>query len=425
MKRGLMLLCLLSLAGCGGGSSSISPPPPGGNSGGLAASFFGMTIGDAASYPPSNVPIGAIGHPTRLAWGNIEVSKGSFQWSFYDTFVGRAFNHGVPFMMTFGSTPSWALADQSSCTGPICTAPPDNIQDWIDFVTAVVNHYNGVQAPHIKYYELWDEANQSTFWTGTQAQLVSLAQAAYPIIHQDAASLLLTPSVTGNLSVANTWMQGYLQAGGNKYADGGTFHGYLSPNGTSPYPFPEDNTSSYGDIVTRANTFRATFDANGLAGKPMFDSEGSWGQSNITDPDQQAAWLARWYILQAGAGVSAAYWFSWGDSNLGGTSGQQWGAIANPDGTPNQAGIAYGQVYDWLVGATISPCARAADDTWTCALSRSGGYQGQIVWNHSTTQSYQAPAQFKRSRDLAGNVATISGAVSIGSKPILSETGAP
>ena len=265
MKRGLTLFCLLSLAGCGGGSSSISPPP-GGNSGGLAASFFGMTIGDAASYPPANVPIGAIGHPTRLAWGNIEVSKGSYQWNFYDTFVGRAFNHGVPFMMTFGSTPSWALANQSSCIGTICTDPPDNIQDWIDFVTAVVNHYNGVQAPHIKYYELWDEANQSTFWTGSQAQLVSLAQAAYPIIHQDSASLLLTPSVTGNLSVANTWMQDYLQAGGNKYADGGTFHGYLSPNGTSPYPFPEDNTSSYGDIVTRANTFRATFDANGLAG---------------------------------------------------------------------------------------------------------------------------------------------------------------
>src|SRR5438105_687947 len=142
MKRGLTLFCLLSLAGCGGGgggSSSILPPP-GGNSGGFAASFFGMTIGDAASYPPPSVPIGAIGHPTKLAWGNIEVSRGSYQWSFYDAFVSRAFNHGVPFMMTFGSTPSWALANQSSCTGPICTAPPDNIQDWIDFVTAVVNH---------------------------------------------------------------------------------------------------------------------------------------------------------------------------------------------------------------------------------------------------------------------------------------------
>jgi hypothetical protein len=32
----------------------------------------------------------------------------------------------------------------------------------------------------------------------------------------------------------------------------------------------------------------------------MFDTEGSWGKGNVTDPDSRVAWLARWYQLQAG-----------------------------------------------------------------------------------------------------------------------------
>jgi hypothetical protein len=402
----------------------ILPPPA------IAASFFGMTIGDQALYPPSTVPIGAIGHPTLLAWATIEPDRGVYDFSFYDKFVNWAESNGISFMMTFAWTPSWAVADHSSCNGKICTAPPDNIQDWIDFVAAVIGHYNGVSAPHIKYYELWNEANDRIFWSGTSAKLVALAEAAYPIIHQDPNSLLLTPSTTNNLSSARTWMQQYLQAGGNQYADGGAFHGYLAPNGEFPYPFPEDSSpSGYGDIITRATTFRSIFDSNGLAGKPVLNTEGSWGRANITDPDQQVAWLTRWYLLQAGSGiVSSAYWFTWGESNPGGTPDQEWGLITNPDGTPTAAGIAYGQLYDWLVGASIFPCTKASN-VWTCSLIRPGVYEGLIVWFYSSSESDTTncvpDAKFRRYRDLDGNIADISGSVTIGAKPILLETGIP
>jgi hypothetical protein len=69
-----------------------------------------------------------------------------------------------------------------------CTAAPDNIQDWKDFLTALIEHYNGTTQPHIRYYELWNEANAHNFWSGTFAQMVALGQAAYPIIHQDSRS---------------------------------------------------------------------------------------------------------------------------------------------------------------------------------------------------------------------------------------------
>jgi Bacterial Ig-like domain (group 2) len=405
-----------------------APPPPGA----ITPSFFGMTIGDTAPYPPSTVPIGAIGHPTMLAWDIIEHDRGVYKFEFYDKFAYWASSHNVPFMVTFGWTPTWA---SSKCAiGEICTYPPDNIQDWVDFITEVViKHYNGVDAPNIQYYELWDETNDGTFWSGKLDQLVALAQAAYPIIHQNPVSLLLTPSTSGSRIDAHDWMIAYLRAGGAQYADGGTFHGYLAPQGGSPpYPFPEDSdVSGYGDIVTRAATFRLLFDLYGLQGKPMFDTEGSWGKAQIPDPNQQAAWLARWYLLQAGAGtVESAYWLAWGNSAPKKPIEEQWGLITDyyDQITPTAAGIAYGQVYDWLVDAAISPCTSSAN-IWTCALIRSGKYQGLAVWFYSAsetdTTSYTPDPQFVRYRDLAGNVTPVSGDITIGAQPILLESEPP
>ena len=410
-----------------------APPPPGA----ITPSFFGMTIGDTAPYPPSTVPIGAIGHPTLLAWATIEPDRGVYDFSFYDKFANWASSNNLPLMVTFGWTPSWALSDKSSCKGKICTAYPDDLQDWVDFITTVVNHYNGVDAPNVQYYELWNEANDGAFWSGKQWQLIELAKAAYPIIHQNPVSLLLTPSTSGARTDARDWMRSYLigdplHGAGYQYADGGTFHGYLAPQGEFPYPFPEDSgVSGYGDIVTRAATFRLLFDSNGLLGKPMFDTEGSWGRANITDPSQQVAWLARWYLLQAGAGTSqSAYWFAWGDSNPGQGIDQQWGLITDyyDQTTPTTAGIAYGQVYDWLVDAAISPCTSSAN-VWTCALIRSGNYKGLAVWfysaNESDTTSYTPDPQFVQYRDLAGNVTPVTGAITIGPQPVLLESGPP
>jgi hypothetical protein len=48
---------------------------------------------------------------------------------------------------------------------------------------------------------------------------------------------------------------------------------------------------------------------------PMYNTEGSWGNENVTDPHLQAAWLARWYLLQAGisatTNLQTAHWYAW------------------------------------------------------------------------------------------------------------------
>jgi len=85
---------------------------------------------------------------------------------------------------------------------------------------------------------------------------------------------------------------------------------------------------------------------------------------------------------------------------------------------------AYVQVYNWLVGATMTrQCAGDSSNTWTCPITRVNGYQGLAVWNTVGTVSYTVPSGMIRYRDLSGNVvATTAGArINIGTSPILLE----
>jgi uncharacterized protein (TIGR03437 family) len=418
----------------------------------VPSTFFAMSTVEE-DYPKVN--FGALAHQA-FAWPTIETTRGAFDFRSFDNYMTALGQHGLVdaatntanMAMTLAAgTPSWAVAGHSTCSaatagGPgVCTAPPDNIQDWTDFLTAVVQHYNGKTQPHIHYYELWNECNVAEWWTGTDAQMVALAEAAYPIVHQDPYSLLLTPSVAGPVGSVSpnsgvAWMTGYLTAGGSKYADGGAFHGYIAAqNGITPFPWPEQDTTSgckafvgcYGSIVTKATQLRAVFDQNGLAGKPMYQTEGSWGNQTITDLATEVAWIARYNLLQAGLrstlNLQMAAWFTWGGGTAFG-----WGDIEDDSLAPTAAGIAYNQIYDWVVGANLDqPCSSAASGTWTCTLTRAGGYTAQAVWNTGGTTTYTPGAAYTQYRDLAGNTTPIpSGAsVSIGAEPILLESNAP
>jgi HYDIN/CFA65/VesB-like, Ig-like domain len=161
---------------------------------------------------------------------------------------------------------------------------------------------------------------------------------------------------------------------------------------------------------------------NGQAGKPIWDTEASWGSADrLPDLDAQAAYVARAYILRWSLGVQRFYWYAWNNPLWG----SLWDASTNNILKP---GIAYGETYKWLVGATLtSSCSVASDSTWTCLLSRPGGYQAEIVWNTATTGASTRPFadadRFAQYRDLDGNITSISGStVPIGAKPILLES---
>jgi hypothetical protein len=71
-----------------------------------------------------------------------------------------------------------------------------------------------------------------------------------------------------------------------------------------------------------------------------------------------------------------------------------------------------------------SGCASDASGTWSCTLSRAGGYQALVLWNSTKTVSYQVPEQYTDLRDLIGNVRSLPrGDLQVGESPVLVETG--
>lgn len=363
--------------------------------------FFGLTINHWQSVPWPEIPFGSLRTwDTGVVWTNINITPGFYNWSQFELLVGLAKSHGVDVVFTFGQTPRWASAKPNAPTpyGPGLCAPPSNIEYWDDFVRAVVTQARG----RIRFWEIWNEPQDESFYCGDIATMVKLQEHAYKIIKElDPKLIVLTPSPVGGHGPR--WMSDFLAAGGGQYADVMTFHGYSNTNAQS--------------IVTVINNFKEVFAANGQASKPFWDTEAGWGETTqISDPESQAAFLAKHYLLHWSAGATRFYWYAYDNKRFGGL----WDEI----GGLHKAAIAYTQVYKWMVGAKlVAPCsAQWFTGTWTCAFSRANGYQAMAIWHSGGSTSFSPPTQYKQYRDLDGNVHPIADKISIGDKPILIET---
>jgi hypothetical protein len=423
----------------------------------VAPTFFALNDTNPADDPKADgMSYGAMSHPIKLTWNFVEQTKGVFDFTVFDQYaqVAPKDNNGVAILvLTLGMTPPWATSLQNSCSvfdsGPPqvlgCTAPPDNITDWTNFVQALINHYNGTTAPHIKYYEIWNEASSASFFTGSALELATLALAAYPIIKTDPNSFVIAPSMVGPANTATAsapaFLGGYLAAlGGTTAADFASFHGNIAktsidwsptyPPPLVPYPLPGEGCSianCNGDIVSIATSYRTVLSNSGLK-LPLFVTEGGFEDAQISDPDQRAAWLAQYYALLGGLYSSTEQvqlnsWFTWGGAAP--TSG----SIETSQHTPDEGGIAYNQLYSWLVGNTTAPCFKAGT-IWTCNLIGAKPYSAQIIWDDSqtclngtcTTSTQSVSSSFVKYRDLTGTSHSITGAsVPVGLKPILLE----
>jgi len=209
MNKAVPLLVLLVLLGSGFSRPASATPtgsPP------LPSSFFGITVNSSVTKWPVPVTFGTAGKTAAGSttvgtyWAALEPSNGTYNWTPMDNLVAAAHAAGVgTIMYTFFETPTWASSNPTqSCSATAntgvygCAAPPKNMNDWAAFVTAVVSRYKG----EIQYYELWNEPNVSTEFSGTVEQMVAMAQVAYPIIKStDPAATVLAPGVAQELTV--------------------------------------------------------------------------------------------------------------------------------------------------------------------------------------------------------------------------------
>ncbi len=427
----LALVAITALGSCGGSAEpayqKISQPI---TSQPIQKSLFGLTlsnINDQADpfYGWPTVPFSGC----RL-WGahgtDVLANSNTYSWAGLDRAVDTCVSQGKEVLYTFGSVPNWMNGASPSCGNPYCQSgkPPLNNQDWLNYVTALVQRYKG----KIKYYELWNEPCIYPYgWTGSVPQLMRLVRGEYETIKRiDPDALTISPAVGSNRGDISYFTQ-LLQNGAGKYADFIGIHGY-----TTAYYKATSETRAPEAINKDLSSMRAAMVANGVGGRQLVDTESSW--SMCTDKttgfcgneDLQAAFVAVRYVIYAMNGVHSYWWYAWD----GDTEGDSfWGSLYHTNGRDatdphiTKAGVAYGQIQEWLVGAYPGGCTFPSEDTWSCAISRPGGYSGLIVWDSSGSGTLTIPDGMIRERKLDGSERTVApgSSIALSYKPILLE----
>jgi hypothetical protein len=416
---------LVSLSRVPGLPSPVPPTP-------VPATYFGMHFSSVGLQPWPIVPYGTrrdfapivydadyplYGRFRQLSWDMLNPAPGVYDWKATDLLMDLLSAHGdADNEFTF-------FISQEGLAGGFWAATPVGHVDvgaWTEFVSAFVERYRG----RVRYLELFNEPNgqkkpDGSLWWPI-SNYVAMAKAAYAAIKAiDPGIKVLAPTVTfpsppgtpyptcdsGDLYYGDRWLDCFLGQGGVGTFDVLSFHGYWNAGHSR-------STAAYGeDVLIPIARFKQVLARYDLEGVPLWDTEASFLNSE-GDPQDRAAAIARYYLLQWSVGVERFYWFSyddqgWVQSSLTGfLSSPNWNGLATPGGdvppTLSDDGVAYTEVFKWMVGAFESGCQQDLRKTWSCALTRPGGYQALAVWNSVAPTAFSVPPGYRYVRRLDG-----------------------
>ena len=341
--------------------------------------LFGIHTPDLGSQPlPAgsmpNVPFGYVRlWDSNTSWRSVEPNvKGTYEWTTMDLAVQRVRDTGSKVMMVLGYTPAWASESGAA------SAPPSNFDDYSAYVRNVACRYGDA----ISSYEVWNEGNLSTFWTGTPEQLADLTQRAYTEVKKCSNAQVIAASTGTRASgpFATNYLP-YLEAlkGRGWPIDGFSVHSYPTASGGA------------SDRLDGLKQFKSMLAASGAPVKPLYDTELNYGLAGLgeahTDLNdtQSAAGIVRSYIDSVRYGLTSTFWYLWSTGYH-----PTFGIQMNPS-TPMNS-VAWTQAYIWLVGSRLQRCSEFQTDAESglvtvCQFTHAAGENYSLMWTEPGKQA--------------------------------------
>lgn len=423
---------------------------PAGTSAFVPANFFGMHVAvhSTSLHNPARwgtpilgpIVIGAMGKCVVSNWSYVESAPGDYDWVQIDACTNWAAHYGIKYFQSahyltpasVGATDPatdsrcWLSAVPGTyfCQGTMTAAGE---QQWINFNAAMALRYKG--NPGMDFYEGWNEppyAGNATAPALTAAQLaqyerdrVTAIRANDPNAKVASPAFIIDPDYPSYAAFLDDFL-------GN------------NPPTYDFYDIHINYPNAPEDEIPMIAQFKQILVKHGIVSPTIYATEAGRGGSGIganadTCPgwpanvtlDLQQAFIGRMELLYWSQGVERHYWYAY---DTCGTLTEQ-----PASNSLNLAGIAYGNIEAWMIGATMTQgCAGPAYPTtgvWTCGLTESDGTRTLAVWDSSqscgptgcTTSSYSYdPAYTKYYTLVNGTAAPLSGGtVRIGAKPIL------
>ncbi|MBI5668706.1 MAG: cellulase family glycosylhydrolase [Chloroflexi bacterium] len=223
----------------------------------------------------------------QFPWEDIEIhGRGDFDdrrnvdavgvisaWDKYDNIVDLAEKYGLNIMARLDNPPAWTHANPDIGE----KAPPDDVQDVVNYAVAVAERYKG----RLYYYQIWNEPNIYPEW-GNQAvnpeAYTDLLCRTYTALKAvDPAIVVISGplSPTVSLSAENLndfiFLQRMYDAGAGKCFD------VMSAQGYGFYSGPTDRRLRPMTLTYARHIYiRDIMVANGDAHKPIWISEAAW-----------------------------------------------------------------------------------------------------------------------------------------------------
>ena len=227
----------------------------------------------------------------EFPWEDIEIEgKGIFRdrrqggdissWDKYDHIVELSEEYGIEIIARLDNPPAWSRAAGNEA-GTL--APPDDYDDYGDFVHAVVSRYKG----RIKYYQIWNEPNIYPEWgegpvdPEAYTELLTVgytrAKKADPEAVILSAGLAPTTETTAENLADLIFLQRMYDAGAKDYFDIMSVQGYGLWNGPTDRRV-HPNRANFSRVLL----IRELMVRNGDAHKSIWASEVGW---NALPPD--------------------------------------------------------------------------------------------------------------------------------------------
>lgn len=193
-------------------------------------------------------------------------------WTKYDQIVDLCQEYGLNLIARLDTSPEWARPGN-----PKLETPPDNFEDFGDFVYNIVSRYKG----KVKYYQIWNEPNWSFEWGGKDidaAEFVKLLKIAYRRAKQADPNVViiapaLAPTTEESPKAFNDlkYLQRMYELGARDYFDVMSVNAYGLRSG------PYDRRLDLDDVnFSRPILVRQLMVAYGDVNKPIWASEMGW-----------------------------------------------------------------------------------------------------------------------------------------------------
>jgi hypothetical protein len=371
----------------------------------VPATLFGMHINmftAPSNWPPLQqgvVRFWDIG----IHWNQVETNTNSYYFTKFDasTNVVWTNNPATRVIYTLGQTPAWAALTTNTPTaknGPGASSEPSDMNYWSNYLQTVALRYKG----SIQYYEVWNETDSTSYYTGAISNMVTMAQIAHGVLTNiDPTVKILGPNITlGGLG----WLEQFIQAGGPP-PDIVTFHDYTESR-------PE---SSLGEVVGLRDMLSHYPQWSAL---PIWCTEGA--ADTNANPQYNAGVVSRAYLFWWTQNVQNWDWYTW---DKGASAGYVPLSINPPSETPDAGGVAYSNTANWLVGAQMTDKTVDTNGTWVVALQRLGFTNAHVLWNPDVATNYAIPAGWNvfQMRDLSNNITSLTNvlSVTVGLDPVI------